>query len=153
MQHNFVHTYGHPSICLWCKSPDVAMSQKCSCGSKSVFLNDFTRWSQWCVLIAKALQKHWPSPKGYIKGHISLLAGMYLINTRLRLFWPEAFRFSSLSISVRSGARTINSLYCLTSICGLRNVLGNTPVDNWMNQFDPIKRAQWRRDLWPHCVT
>ena len=97
----------------------------------------------------EALRRAATFPKR-LKGCISFLAGMYLINTKFGLFWPEAFRFLSLSISVHSGARTMNSTYCQTQI--LQSVLGNTPVDFCTNWLDPNRRAQWRRVLWPHYV-
>ena len=44
----------------------------------------------------EASQKHWPFPRG-INGRTSLLAGMYLIYTMIRLFWPWAFTRAGIS--------------------------------------------------------
>ena len=45
------------------------------------------RASGFALGTSEAFLKHWPSPRNtYIKGCISLLAGLYLIYTRFRLF-------------------------------------------------------------------
>ena len=65
-----------------------------------------------CLDVAKEVSRVTPKlyksftglPKGHVKGRVypSLLAGMFLIYTRFRLFEPEAFKSSSLSISIHS---------------------------------------------------
>ena len=64
-----------------------------------------------CLDVAKEVSRVSPKlyestglPKGHIKGRVypSLLAGMFLIYTRFRLFKPETFKSSLLSISIHS---------------------------------------------------